>query len=361
MSRNATLSTSRTASTHVCTVVPPYLLQQLAQASERAGARGGASLAECAARTLALDTELRGARTTWQQPGTGSPGLERAVGDADGSTRLPGRLVRAEGAAPTGDAAVDEAYDGLGATYTLFDDVYGRSSLDGAGLRLDATVHYGLQYDNAFWDGTQMVFGDGDGEVFARFTLSLSVIGHELTHGVTQYTAGLEYQGQSGAINESVSDVFGVLVEQHAAGQTADEASWLVGQGLFLPAVQGRALRDMAAPGTAYDDDVLGRDPQPGSMADYIETTEDNGGVHLNSGIPNRAFHLAATTLGGHAWERAGQVWFDVLTGGTLAPDVDFAGFASATLAAAGQRYGDGSDVQGAVLRGWTEVGVVTQ
>ena len=250
---------------------------------------------------------------------------------------------------------------GLGDTYALFQQAFGRASLDGAGLPLDATVHYGQSYDNAFWDGQRMVFGDGDGEVFTRFTVSASVIGHELTHGVTQYTAGLAYQGQSGALNESISDVFGVLVEQHAAGQTATKASWLVGHGLFLPAVQGRALRDMAAPGTAYDDDVLGRDPQPATMAGYVLTTDDNGGVHLNSGIPNHAFQLAAVALGGYAWLRAGQVWFDVLTGGTLASDVDFAGFASATVAAAGSRFGDGSDVQGAVRTAWTQVGVAVR
>ena len=155
--------------------------------------------------------------------------------------------------------------------------------------------------------------------------------------------------------------MFGVLVEQHAAGQTAARASWLVGHGLFLPAVQGRALRDMAAPGTAYDDDVLGRDPQPATMAGYVLTTDDNGGVHLNSGIPNHAFQLAAVALGGYAWQRAGQVWFDVLTGGTLASDVDFAGFASATVVAAGSRFGDGSDVQGAVRTAWTQVGVAVR
>lgn len=346
---------------HLCTVVPPFLLRRLAEAPQRATSRIGTSAPDSASRTLRHDADFRRRRRPSLAVGApASAGLDRAVSDAGNEQTLPGRLVRAEGAPATGDDAVDEAYDGLGSTYALFDEMYGRSSLDGAGLRLDATVHYGRQYDNAFWDGQRMVFGDGDGEVFARFTLSASVIGHELAHGFTQYTAGLVYADQAGALNESVSDVFGVLVEQHAARQTAQQASWLVGEGLFLPAVQGRALRSMAAPGTAYDDDVLGTDPQPGSMADYVRTTADNGGVHINSGIPNRAFHLAAVALGGFAWERAGQVWFDVLTGGTLAADADFAAFAAATVDAAAVRYGDGSDVQRAVRAGWTEVGVVT-
>lgn len=148
-----------------------------------------------------------------------------------------------------------------------------------------------------------MVFGDGDGEVFERFTRSLSVIGHELAHGVTQYSAGLAYRNQAGAINESMSDVFGALVEQYVKQESAKEASWLIGEGLFTEQVEGSALRSMKAPGTAYDDDVLGKDPQPDSMDSYVRTSADNGGVHINSGIPNRAFYLLAEALGGNAWE----------------------------------------------------------
>jgi Zn-dependent metalloprotease len=183
-----------------------------------------------------------------------------------------------------------------------------------------------------------MVFGDGDGTVFNRFTIAVDVIGHELTHGVTQFTAGLDYQGQSGALNESVSDVFGSLVKQRSLGQSAGQADWLIGAGLFTPEVHGVALRSMKAPGTAYDDPQLGKDPQPATMSGYVETSDDNGGVHTNSGIPNHAFYLAATAIGGNAWEGAGQVWDDVLTGGSLPHDVDFATFAEATMAAAKAR-----------------------
>jgi Zn-dependent metalloprotease len=194
--------------------------------------------------------------------------------------------------------------------------------------------------------------------VFTGFTGSLSVIAHELAHGVTEYSGGLEYQGQSGALNESLSDVFGALAEQHALGQTADEASWLIGAGLFTDAVEGEALRSLAAPGTAYDDDVLGRDPQPGHLHDYVETTDDNGGVHINSGIPNKAFHLVAAALGGFAWERAGVIWYRTLTGGMLSPTVDFTGFAAATVAAAEAEYGEESEEVAAVRAGWSGVGV---
>ena len=338
-------------------IVPPYLLLRLSQL-DRDDLRPAV---EAARRALASDLRPRPAPPTVLPAPTPRPtvprGPERTIGDAAGREVLPGETVRREGEAPTGDPAVDEAYDGLGATYRLFAEAFGRDSIDGAGLPLLATVHYGADYDNAFWDGGQMVFGDGDGQVFGRFTASLSVIGHELAHGVTQYTAALAYQGQSGALNESISDVFGALVEQHALGQSAAEASWLIGEGLFTDQVEGDALRSMRAPGTAYDDDILGRDPQPAHMVDYVETTFDNGGVHLNSGIPNRAFHLAATQLGGHAWETAGPIWYDTIMG-DLAAEATFSDFAAATAEAAVARHGTGSPEHLAVREAWSTVGV---
>jgi Zn-dependent metalloprotease len=214
-----------------------------------------------------------------------------------------------------------------------------------------ATVHYERNYDNAFWDGRQLVFGDGDGRVFGRFTRPVDVLAHELGHAVTEHSAGLLYNGQPGALNESISDVVGSMVKQRVLGQTVDEADWLVGAGLFLPGIKARGLRDMLNPGTAYDDPLLGKDPQGASMADYVETREDNGGVHLNSGIPNRAFALAATALGGRSWETAGQIWYSALISG-LAPTTDFATFAAATIEAAP------AEAKAAVTDAWQTVGV---
>ncbi len=347
-----------------CSFVPPYVLEAMA-------ASGDPHLAAHAAATLAVDGLLRQGRArqagTGLRPGAGggrstpapgtSAGVQRTVYDAHSGTSLPGTRVREEGEQPTPDAAVTEAYDGLGDTWALWEQGYGRNSLDGRGLPLVASVHYGRQYDNAFWNGTQMVFGDGDGVVFLGFTRSIDVIGHELAHGVTQYTSGLDYQGQSGALNESVSDVFGVLVKQHTLAQSADEADWLVGAELLAPGVHGVALRSMAAPGTAYDDPRLGRDPQPATMSGYVDTTDDNGGVHTNSGIPNHAFYVVATTLGGNAWERAGQVWYDTVTG-DIPTDCGFATFARLTLDAAGARYGGSSAEADAVRAGWDAVGL---
>ena len=152
-----------------------------------------------------------------------------------------------------------------------------------------------------------MVFGDGDGQVFQRFTKSLSVIGHELAHGVADYSAGLVYRNQAGALNESMSDVFGALVEQYVQQQPAAAAGWLIGEGLFTDQVQGNALRSLKAPGTAYDDDIVGKDPQPDSIDDGYVSHERRQQQHphkLRDAQPR--LYLVATTVGGNAWGCAG-------------------------------------------------------
>jgi len=339
-----------------CSFIPPYLLEQIARSD--AGYSGAAARATA---TLTIDAQLRDLRatttpsprptTTVTAPGAAATVPDWTVHTAGNTTTLPGTPVRGAADPASGDAAVDEAADGIEGALRFFAEVFDRSSYDGAGAAVSVTVHYGRDYDNAFWDGTQLVFGDGDGEIFDRFTRPVDVLAHEFTHAVTEHTARLRYRDQSGALNESVSDVFGSCFKQWLLGQTADQADWLIGAGLFLPGVNARGLRDMAAPGTAYDDPQLGKDPQGASMDEYIETTDDNGGVHLNSGIPNRAFHLAATAIGGRSWEGAGGIWYAALTGGQVGPDTDFAGFAAATLAAAG----DHSD---AVRQAWETVGI---
>ena len=378
-----------------CTIVPPYLLRRLAvdadprvaevaqrtlahdgtvrerrvvlaersqrrpRGSDGAGSAGSAGLVppDLRERVRALDTGRR-AQVTVTLPAA----PHRQIHDAKHGTRLPGALVRTEGDAAVTDVSVNEAYDGLGATWQLLWDAFQRDSLDGKGLSLVATVHFDRDYDNAFWDGAQMVFGDGDGVYFDSFTSSLDVIGHELAHGLTQYTAGFTYVAQSGALNESVSDVFGSMVKQLHLGQTATEADWLIGEGLFTDRVKGVALRSMKAPGTAYDDPALGRDPQPATMDGYVDLPHDgdhdNGGVHTNSGIPNHAFYLAATAIGGPSWEGAGRAWFDALTSKGMPKDCDFATFAARTIAAATKRFGAKSAQSKAVRGAWEQVKV---
>ena len=336
-------------------IVPPHVFAHMARLSDA----NWPGLAERAKESLAFATEVRTERGSLRgvTPLTTTPGASklRTVYDAEHGFGLPGKPVRHEGDAPPGDVTVNEAYDALGATFDYFQKVHGRNSIDGRGLPLDATVHYRRAFNNAFWNGRQMVFGDGDGEIFGRFTQSLDVIGHELTHGVTQYEAGLDYQDQSGALNEHMSDVFGVLVKQYSLGQTARKADWLIGAGLWAAGVRGVALRSMKAPGTAYDDPRTGKDPQPAHMDGYVDTADDSGGVHINSGIPNHAFYLAALGFGGKAWLKAGQVWYLALTE-SLRRDADFMVAAAAIVDAAGTQFGKaGASV---VRSAWKHVGI---
>lgn len=318
--------------------------------------------------SLIVSGQLHGRRQAVRRvkfpfPHVMQPEKARYVYSSEFGTELPGKLERSEGGAPSGDVAVNEAYDGAGFTFDLFKDQYGRNSIDGEGMHLVSSVHYQQGYDNAFWNGEQMVYGDGDEDLplderlFNRFTVAVDVIGHELTHGVTQFEAQLAYYGQSGALNESFSDVFGSLVKQKKLNQTADEADWLIGEGLFTSNVAGKAIRSMKEPGSAYDDPVLGKDPQPGHMKRYVKTTADNGGVHINSGIPNRAFYLASVGIGGYAWEKAGKIWYMTLRD-KLKPDSDFKDAARMTYAVAGKLYGKNSAEQKAVKNGWKGVGI---
>ncbi len=340
-------------------VIPPYVLDKIAQ-------NGTPAQRKAALRTKSVDTTFRALRMASmaqksmapQAPMAAPHVKRRSIYTAAHTETLPGTLARGEGQPPTGDPAVDEAYDGLGATYDFFAMAYDRNSIDDSGLALDATVHFGQDYNNAFWNSVQMVFGDGDGQIFNRFTIALDVIGHELSHGVTEDEARLQYFNQSGALNESMSDVFGSLIKQFVLKQTADQADWLIGAGLLGPTIQGVALRSMKEPGSAFDDEMLGKDPQPKHMNHYVHTFEDNGGVHINSGIPNHAFYQVATRIGGHAWERAGRIWYDALRDRHVKPNTGFRRFARVTLDVATRLYGANSPERQAVHEGWATVGI---
>ncbi|MGV9794946.1 M4 family metallopeptidase [Gordonia sp. NPDC003422] len=314
-------------------------------------------------RTLEIDQSFRLARAEIagrQGPVTQMAAVAEVGGvphrtiydQAHSQQTTPGKLVRAEGDPATADASVNAAYDNFGLTYKFFEEVFSRDSIDGQGMPIRALVHYGNDYDNAFWDGQgSMFFGDG-GAMLTDTTQGLDVIGHELTHGVTQVEANLIYSGQSGALNESMSDVFGSLVKQYHLGQSADQADWLIGADIVGPLLQP-ALRSMKAPGTAH-----AHDNQPADMGSYVQTMADNGGVHINSGIPNKAFHVVATSLDGPAWKAAGQIWYDALTNPRLKPNATFTSFAAITLNQARIRYGTTSSEAGAVQAGWDAVKV---
>ncbi|PYQ30400.1 MAG: peptidase M4 family protein [Acidobacteria bacterium] len=344
----------------VCGAIPPHILTRvaahatgLASDSARATLEHMQQLESGRAAATLLESVPAGAPPS----GDARPRKRRCVYDADHQFVLPGQLAMSEHGPRNTDVEVTEAYDGSGTTCDFFWRVFGRASIDGKGMRLDSTVRYGTSFGNALWNGRQMVYGHADGRLFTRFTAFVDVIAHELTHGITQHTAGLGYYGETGALNEHVSDAFGSMVKQFLLGQAASESDWLIGAGLFGPAVHGVAVRSLAAPGTAYDDPVLGRDPQPSHMRDYVHTTDDHGGVHINSGILNHAFYRASMALGGKTWEVPGRIWYVALTD-RLNPDADFTDFARATVDIAGELYGNGGSVQRIVRDAWSGVGL---
>ncbi len=361
----------RSPASHCCSIAPPDLLAKLAEEGSQPEQRDAAIQAMATSASMRTQRALVGriAREmnldvrslAFVQPPPA--GTKQTVYDLNhgGRSALPGEAKRGVGDPPAGEKAVDAVFEATETTHDFFSKEYQRDSVDGAGMELISSVHYGSNYDNAFWNGAQMVYGDGSGKIFqvGGFTAAIDVVAHELTHGVTQFTAGLEYSKQSGALNESFSDVFGSLVKQYKLEQTADQADWLIGGGILLPEL-GKALRSMSAPGTAHINDR-----QPGSMADYVDLPDDNnprndnGGVHINSGIPNRAFHLAATKIGGHAWEKAGRIWFEALVGGRLEPTSDFKQAAEATHQVAAELYGENGAEHEAVATAWQEVGVL--
>ena len=334
-------------------ILPSGVLHRLART-------GDDELRAAALDTLAVDARLRIARAesaagtlrapqsvTFARTG-GQP--RRSVYDQHHSeSQTPGKPVRAEGQPPVDDTAINQAYDGLGSTYDYYWKVFERDSIDGAGLPLQALVHYGTNYDNAFYDGAgHMFFGDGDGRILIQTTAGIDVIGHELTHGVTQYEANLTYSGQSGALNESISDVFGIQIKQMTLGQDVTQSDWLIGADIVGEMLKP-ALRSMKEPGTAHPGD-----DQPSDMDHY----QVGGDVHTNSGIPNHAFYVVATTLGGHAWDAAGPIWYATLRDSQLHPSATFRQFARISLRQARQIYGADSKQAQAVADGWEAVKV---
>jgi Zn-dependent metalloprotease len=339
-------------------IIPPHLLRRLLESQSR-------EVRQAALNTLMSSARLRGQRSLRATFGIGLSAAptegRRSIFDCENRARIPGAvLVQTEQGEASSDKTVTRAFEGLGITREFYREVLNRNSIDDRGMRLDGYVHFDTSYNNAFWDGQQMVFGDGDGVLFTDFTSSLDVIAHELTHGVTEHVAGLEYHVQSGALNESMSDVFGSLVKQWSLRQTADQADWLIGAEVFTPGVEADALRSMKALGTAYDNDDFGKDPQPDRMSKFVQLPDtdegDWGGVHINSGIPNKAFYLTATGIGGYAWEAPALIWYEALR--ASGPTTEFQEFADKTYLMAEDLYGAGSIEQQAVQDAWRQVGI---
>ncbi|MGH8503691.1 MAG: M4 family metallopeptidase [Gammaproteobacteria bacterium] len=337
-------------------IVPPYVLDHLAKADDP-------KVRDLAVDAIATGAAARATRVTlatmpaWAAVPSPAAKKYRLVYDLRhrGFESLPGKLVRTEGGKEGKDPAVNEAYKHSGTTYDFYKTLFGRNSLDDRGMALISSVHLGRNLNNAFWTGKQMCYGDGDGNIFIRFTKSLDVVGHELTHGVVSHTSNLEYRNESGALNEHFADVFGVLVKQWRRKQTVKQASWLIGADIMGTATQAKALRTFKAEKAFENDPLLGTDAQPKHLRDKYTGSADYGGVHINSGIPNHAFYLAAMAIGGRAWERVGHVWYQSML--KLTVTSGFVDMVSTSAETAATQFGSGSAEHKAVQDAWKAVG----
>src|SRR5262245_43630636 len=213
-------------------------------------------------------------------------------------------------------------------------------------------MYYGGRYNTAFSNGMRSTCGGGDGMICVDFSKDNDVIGHELTHGVTQHSLGLNYTNEAGGLNESMSDCFGSMFRQWEAKQDVSHADWLIGKDIMGPAAIKKGftcLRDMANPAAKH---CLA--PQPSKFSQYRPGMDP----HQSSGIPNLAFYTTARAVGGHSWDKVGQIWYKSLTGFGPTPNMKMKAFANRTRAVAAQLYPGNTAVANAVDAGWKKVGL---
>lgn len=272
-------------------------------------------------------------------------------------SNLPGNMARTETTGVTRDHEVDDAWDNANSVYDFYRDILGREGIDGKGAKLSSSVRFGKDFDNAFWTGRQMVYGSGSGRVFKKgeVTRDVAIAGHEITHGVIQATAGLVYSGQSGALNESWADALGAAINQYTYNiDPADPTAWMIGHGITGSLISGDSLRRLDTPGKAFNGDL-----QVSHSKDYRDLPidsnpqNDKGGVHINSGIPNKAFFEAAVNLGSTA--DAARIWYKALL--MMKSTETFKTAALATQSAALELFGIRGEL--AVSMAWKDVGVL--
>lgn len=343
-----------------CGFLPPYIVRQLSESDDPALRRIAFDTLEVDSATR-MKREVNPARVMGRSavPGVG---YRRKVFDMEGRDwPLPGTLRRTENSPASTIEEVEQAFDNAGITYQFYKKLFGRESIDNAGYPLISSVNYGTNVANAFWNGTQMVYGATDGHFFLPFTRSLGIAAHEISHGVINFTTNLAYSGESGALNESFCDAMGTSVEQWHGKRSVAEASWTLGAevaGAGLGTVKG--FRDFSAAKAFEDHAYLGTDPQPKHLDAYSNMPGDHGGVHVNSGIPNHAFYLAAQALGGNVWDRTTRIWYEAFTGG-LNQDASFVDAATATSLAAKRLFHGDPSVAAAVVDAWLQVGVKSE
>jgi Zn-dependent metalloprotease len=342
-----------------CCIVPADVLARFAT-DKRLSKMARASFA----RTARFESHWRALRalqissTEFARQSLAAAGAARAIAkaptvtvyDCRHSTALPGAPVARPGT--SADATAKRGYLETTALAQFYHSVFGRNSVDGRGVTLQSSIHYGVKFNNAFWNGVQMTYGDGDGTIFRDFTRSNDVIAHELTHGVTQYSAQLAYENEAGGLNESMSDVFGSMFRQWRAQQTVASADWLIGADIMGSGAIARGytcLRDMSDPGAEH---CLA--PQPSHYRDYKKGMDP----HYSSGIANLAFHQAALAIAGKSWELTGQIWYRALTGFAPSPKLSMKAFASRTRQLARSTYQKQPGVYTAINQAWKDVGL---
>ncbi|NNF19926.1 MAG: M4 family metallopeptidase [Flavobacteriaceae bacterium] len=282
----------------ICFIIPPHILEALAK-------QGNISCKKALNDTRRILSKRNEALNNLLLRPRAEREGERFVYDSQGKYEQRVSLQRTEEDKPSGDVVVNQAFETSGFVRDYFENTFGLNSMDNMGMPVISNVHYGKAYNNAYWDGDEMTYGDGDGIEFKNFASAIDVVAHELTHGVTQFMANLEYKGQPGALNEHFSDVFATIVKQKYLEQNIAEADWLIGDTIVTSAFPGIAIRSMKEPGSANE-----FDRQPAHMNDYYSGPDDHYGVHINSGIPNRAFYLCCLEIG---IEQCSLVWYHTL------------------------------------------------
>ncbi len=346
-----------------CFIIPPKVLERLSRNKKLS-----AEARKAFARTAKFDKEVRKVREAKAKltqtalatlPGKMAPAQLAPAQLAPPSTpvyncnhgvTLPGTLVPNPGS--SADTTAKRAFVETRGVAKFYRQAFGRNSIDNAGMALISSIHFSVNYNNAFWNGSQMTYGDGDGNIFVDFTKADDVVGHELTHGVTQHSLGLSYADQAGGLNESISDVFGSMFRQWQAHQNVNQADWFIGKEIMGPGAiaQGfTCLRDMSNPGAAH---CLA--PQPTNFSQY----HDGMDPHESSGIPNFAFYKAAMAMGGKSWLIAGKIWYQALTGTPPTPKMTMKAFANRTRSLAASLFSAKPAVKAAVNNAWVAVGL---
>jgi Zn-dependent metalloprotease len=272
------------------------------------------------------------------------------VYDCKTTSTLPGTAVANPGG--SSDQTAKRTFGETTKVAKFYKEVFNRNSIDNAGMTMMSSIHYGVKYNNAMWNGSQMVYGDGDGALFVDFTHGDDVIGHELTHGVTQHSLQLAYSDDAGGLNESMSDCFGSMFRQWEKKQDVKAADWLIGHDIIGPTAKSKGftcLRDMANPAAKH---CLA--PQPTKYSQITPGMDP----HYSSGPPNLAFCTACKTLGGHSWEKVGQVWYRSLTGFGPTPNMKMKAFADRTRQVAHTMYSGTPAIGSAIDTGWKQVGL---